>query len=248
MQARPLTRLIIPIAAVASIGSLMVFSATRTLAFPPQETVLTRAIVIDAFSNGLTVDTVATSGATPSQVAAILEAVRSTNNELQTAVAASAAREITHRSHEAVVVQIKSFGLTDQLDTARTAASDALDQAEDALESARQAWIDAMEQELDGVIASTTLTRLANATLNHSRAVPPAMRVLDPSTTDWTTLERAWSELDAVEVASLPASLQTAWQTALSNPDVVTASASHSVNLEGIRTAFVQVVQQLPAE
>ena len=55
-------------------------------------------------------------------------------------------------------------------------------------------------------------------------------------------------ELDALTVAELPTELRTAWQAAISHPSVVAADANFVANIDAVRTAFVQVVQQLPTE
>lgn len=248
MHARQFTRIAIPTAAACAIAATMVFSVSRTLAYTPPETVLTRAIVIDAISTGMTVDAIATSGATPSQVATLLEAVRSTNSELQSAVAAAASVKIASQNHESVVGQIRAMGLTDQLDTDRADTATAFAQAQTSLETAKQAWVTALEADLNGTVSSALIQRLANATLNRSRKVPPSLRVLEPETTDWDALELAWKELDAVMVAELPIELRTPWQAAIANPSVVAADADYQANIDAIRTAFVQVVQLLPTE
>lgn len=248
MHARQFTRIAIPTAAACAIAATMVFSVSRTLAYTPPETVLTRAIVIDAISTGMTVDAIATSGATPSQVATLLEAVRSTNSELQSAVAAAASVKIASQNHESVVGQIRAMGLTDQLDTDRADTATALAQAQTSLETAKQAWVTALEADLNGTVSSALIQRLVNATLNRSRKVPPSLRVLEPETTDWDALELAWKELDAVMVAELPIELRTPWQAAIANPSVVAADADYQANIDAIRTAFVQVVQLLPTE
>ena len=248
MHARQFTRIAIPTAAACAIAATMVFSVSRTLAYTPPETVLTRAIVIDAISTGMTVDAIATSGATPSQVTTLLEAVRSTNDQLQSAVAAAASVKIASQNHESVVSQVRAMGLTDQLDTSRVDTEAALEQARASLATAKQAWVDALETDLAGSATPALIDRLANATLNRSKRIPPSLRVLDPDTTDWDRLERAWVELDALTVAELPTELRTAWQAAIAHPSVVAADANYVANIDAVRTAFVQVVQQLPTE
>lgn len=248
MQASRFTRFVLPAAAVCGVAGLMVLSTTRLHAFTPQETVLTREIAIDAINTGLTIDAIACSGTTPAQVSAVLEAIRTTNAELQAAVGASASRTISRQAYDGIVSEIKAFGLTDDLDTARTAAASELEQENAAFISAQQAWLGALSESLNGTLSASSINRLVSATLNRHRTVPAPMKVLDASSTNWQALEAAFSELDAVEVSDLPGPLQSAWQAALSNPDVVAATADYSANLQAVRTAFVQIVQQLPAE
>ncbi|MFI4853474.1 MAG: hypothetical protein ACIAQF_00675 [Phycisphaerales bacterium JB065] len=248
MNAIRFTRFILPAAAACGVAGLMVLSTSRLHAFTPQETVLTREIAIDAINTGLTIDAIACSGATPAQVPAVLEAIRSTNVELQSAVGAAASRTIAQQSYDSIVNQIRNFGLTDDLDTARTDAATALVQQKSAFATAQQAWLNALSESLDGTLSAASINRLANATLNRQRSVPAPMKVLDASSTNWEALEAAYSELDAVEVVDLPEPLRTAWQAALSDQSVIAATADYSANLQAVRTAFVQIVQQLPTE
>lgn len=248
MQATRLTRFVLPAAALCGVAGLMVLSTSRLHAFTPQETVLTREIAVDAINTGLTIDAIACSGATPAQISAVLEAIRVSNAELQAAVGAAASRSTAQLAYDGIVSEIKAFGLTNDLDSARDQAATQLAQQQAAFDSAQQAWLSALTESLDGSLTASNITRLVNATLNRERAVPAPLKVLDPASTNWAALEQAFSELDAVEVASLPTPLRSAWQAAQSDPVVVAATADYSANLEAVRTAFIQVVLQLPAE
>ncbi len=248
MQTTRFTRFVLPAAAVCGVAGLMVLSTARLHAFTPQETVLTREIAIDAINTGLTLDAIACSGVTPAQVASVLEAVRATNTDLQAAIGASASQTIAQQAYDAIVSEIKGFGFTDDLDTARTAAAAELAQRTAAFSTAQQAWLDDLSGSLDGTLTAASIDRLVNATLNRHRAVPAPMKVLDASSTNWEALETAYSELAAVDVTDLPSPLRTVWQAALSDPSVVSASADYSANLQAVRIAFAQIVQQLPTE
>lgn len=243
-----ISRVLVASVAALAIGGLMVLSATRTLAVSTQqEALLTQKLVTDAMASGLSTESIAAAGVTPSSVPNVLEALRRSNAELQIVRAKAAALTFSTQSRDAISNEIRGFGLTDELDEARDAAHAAIESASEELAAAVLAWTAALGEELGDYLTSAQISGMTRSILNSGRKVPHAFRVLPPDTTDWTALEKAFAELDAVSVAELQPDLRNTWLTAHASPDVAAATASLDANHQAVRIALAQIFQQLPA-
>jgi hypothetical protein len=151
-----------------------------------------------------------------------------------------------HTHHQAVISDIRHHGLSSNLDTLRAQAQQTVETATLNLQLSLSTWVTAFTAQLGENLPEPVVASLANTIANADHKIPVQFRVLDPLSTPWSTLETAWIETQVVAAEHLPDDLRLPWLAAINDPHVTAAAGNHAANSTAIRTAFVQLVQQLP--
>ena len=222
-------------------GACLIGMACLCLFAPPAfaaQQPSTKTVVLEAFSQGVHLDTLAAGGLTPAEVATVFDLLGSLTALLDQVTEASESLKAATKRHAAAQRAVHRLGDNDDLIAELSAASSAVGSAQTALSAVRVAFASEFGASLDGALDETRRQRVVNSILNSGYKVPAALLVMPASAADWQLLEQAAATVRTEGIAALTPEQATAWNPVWQRADVQAAEQSREVGSAAIASAF----------